>query len=296
MNSRLNLSKSRLNPLSFHFVVSVLAIYQSGYNRVIVFFKLRTIINPCEIIVITKYTLRPRVLGAPYPTTLMIFFLVLQLSSSQSIDGRCLWRCSWSSAGRRSPEVLTCTVMDICASVNRKLNHIEPVVYYYCCVNALRQFMQVNPWYLRSDYSKPHPHLFHSPWIETKYAPRIIHMVRALLWCFCVSADFILKDCFILAEEIWRLTLYLCMAKSMMMTSSNENISALLSLCVGNSPVTMNCPHKGKWPGALMFSLNCAWINGWVNNLESGDLRRHRAQYDVIVMMDNRSYESMRSS
>ena len=33
-----------------------------------------------------------------------------------------------------------------------------------------------------------------------------------------------------------------------------------------------------------MFSLICAWINGWVNNRKAGDLRRHRAHYDVIVM------------
>ena len=35
---------------------------------------------------------------------------------------------------------------------------------------------------------------------------------------------------------------------------------------------------------ALMFSLICARINGWVNNRETGDLRRHHAHYDVIVM------------
>ena len=33
-----------------------------------------------------------------------------------------------------------------------------------------------------------------------------------------------------------------------------------------------------------MFTLICARINGWVNNLESGDLRRYRTHYDVIVM------------
>ena len=33
-----------------------------------------------------------------------------------------------------------------------------------------------------------------------------------------------------------------------------------------------------------MFSLICARINGWVNNVEAGDLRRHRVHYDVIVM------------
>ena len=35
-----------------------------------------------------------------------------------------------------------------------------------------------------------------------------------------------------------------------------------------------NSPHKDQLRGALMFSLICAWINGWVNNREAGDLRR----------------------
>ena len=48
------------------------------------------------------------------------------------------------------------------------------------------------------------------------------------------------------------------------------------------SPV--NSPHKGQWRGTLIFSLICARINGWVNNGEAGDLRRHRDHYDVIVM------------
>ena len=39
----------------------------------------------------------------------------------------------------------------------------------------------------------------------------------------------------------------------------------------------VNSPHKGQGPGALMFSLICAWMNGWVNSREAGDLRRHRA-------------------
>ena len=42
--------------------------------------------------------------------------------------------------------------------------------------------------------------------------------------------------------------------------------------------------HKGLWRGALMFSSSCAPINGWVNTGEDGDLRRHCAHYDVIVM------------
>ena len=46
----------------------------------------------------------------------------------------------------------------------------------------------------------------------------------------------------------------------------------------------VNFPHKGQWRGALLFSLIWAWINGWVNNHKGGDLRRHRAHYDVTVM------------
>ena len=45
-----------------------------------------------------------------------------------------------------------------------------------------------------------------------------------------------------------------------------------------------NSPHKGQWRGAWLFSLICARINGWANNGEAGDLRRHRAHYDVTVM------------
>ena len=51
---------------------------------------------------------------------------------------------------------------------------------------------------------------------------------------------------------------------------------------IHRSPV--NFPHKGQWRGALMFTLICARMNGWVNNREAGDLRRYRVHYDVIVM------------
>ena len=66
-----------------------------------------------------------------------------------------------------------------------------------------------------------------------------------------------------------------------------EPFPALLALCAGNSPVPVNSPHKGQWRGALMFSLIFAWVNDWVNNRETGDLRRHRDHYDVNVMEMN---------
>ena len=73
----------------------------------------------------------------------------------------------------------------------------------------------------------------------------------------------------------------------LMMTSLHRNIFRVTGhLCgeIHRSPV--NSPHKGQWRGALMFSLICVWINGWVNNREAGDLRRYRAHYGVIVMLE----------
>ena len=54
----------------------------------------------------------------------------------------------------------------------------------------------------------------------------------------------------------------------------------------------VNSPHKGLWRGALMFTLICARINGWVNNREAGDLRhiacslwRHRNEETPSVQL-----------
>ena len=63
-----------------------------------------------------------------------------------------------------------------------------------------------------------------------------------------------------------------------------ENQRNMMTLSNGNI-FRVNSPHKGQWRRALIFSLICAWINGWVNNREAGDLRRHRANDDVTVMI-----------
>ena len=71
-----------------------------------------------------------------------------------------------------------------------------------------------------------------------------------------------------------------------MMTSSYGNIFRDTGhLCGGihRSPVN----NKGQWRGALMSSLIYAWLNGWLNKDETGDLRRHRAHYDVTVIGKN---------
>ena len=75
-----------------------------------------------------------------------------------------------------------------------------------------------------------------------------------------------------------------------LMTSSNGNISALLSLCVENSPVTGKFPSQRPVTRSLMFSFICVWINAWVNNREAGDLRRQRVHYDVMYLQTKRCY------
>ena len=53
---------------------------------------------------------------------------------------------------------------------------------------------------------------------------------------------------------------------------------------IHRSPV--NSAHKGQWRGTLMFLLICAWINGWVNNREAGDLRRYRARNVTVTLSE----------
>ena len=49
----------------------------------------------------------------------------------------------------------------------------------------------------------------------------------------------------------------------------------------------VNSPYNDQWRGALIFSLICAWTYGWVNNRDAGDLRRHRAYNNDIVMVND---------
>ena len=60
---------------------------------------------------------------------------------------------------------------------------------------------------------------------------------------------------------------------------------------IHRSPV--NSPLIVQWRGALMFSLICTRINGWVNNRGAGDLRRHCTHYDVTVMISSNPVQSL---
>ena len=63
-----------------------------------------------------------------------------------------------------------------------------------------------------------------------------------------------------------------------------ETFFALLALCEGNPPVTGGFPSQRPVTRSFDLSLICAWTNGWANNRDARDLRRHRVQYGVAVM------------
>ena len=70
-----------------------------------------------------------------------------------------------------------------------------------------------------------------------------------------------------------------------MMTSSNGNIFRVTGPSFGEFTGPGEFPTQGQWRGALLFSLIRVWVNGWINNREAGDLRRHRGHYDVNAML-----------
>ena len=86
--------------------------------------------------------------------------------------------------------------------------------------------------------------------------------------------------------NVWRVRFYKMHLSVNRMTSTYGNISRVTGLlCVEfTGHRWIHSPHIGQWRGALMFSLTCAWIHGWVNNCEAGDLWHNPAHYDVTAM------------
>ena len=78
------------------------------------------------------------------------------------------------------------------------------------------------------------------------------------------------------------LLLFVILHKKYMMASSNG--SALLTLCAGTSLVTSEYPSQRPVMRSFYVSFDLRWTNGWLNNWDAGDLSRHRAHYDVIIM------------
>ena len=152
-------------------------------------------------------------------------------------------------------------------------------------------------------YVVPRPRCINSPRFTQRDPHRCLG--QSLLWHieagtkwppFCrrhFKVDFLESRCMAWSNDglvCWRICASPCLNElnndcSTWWRHQMETFSALLAICAGNSPETGEFPHEGQWRGgALIFSLICVWINGWVNNREAGDLRRYRAHYDVSVM------------
>ena len=128
-----------------------------------------------------------------------------------------------------------------------------------------------------------------APWTKANYSqhprqcqmPGSISNLRPTVNLRCLGYDYVMQKKTTIA-----------IAKGMQlgaivytMTSSNGNIFRVAGhLCGEFTGPPVNSPHNGQWRRALMYHLICAWINGWVNNSEAGDLRHHHAHYNVIVM------------
>ena len=63
-----------------------------------------------------------------------------------------------------------------------------------------------------------------------------------------------------------------------------KTFSALLAICAGYSPVPGEFPAQRSVMRSFHVFFDLRPNKGGVKNGEAGDLRRHRAHYDVIVM------------
>ena len=86
------------------------------------------------------------------------------------------------------------------------------------------------------------------------------------------------------SSEVWTIGLCLGLVHGKWWRHRMETFSALLALCAGNSPVTGEFPAQRPVTRSFDVFFDLRLKNGWVNNRQAGDLRRHRSHYDVIVM------------
>ena len=79
------------------------------------------------------------------------------------------------------------------------------------------------------------------------------------------------------------------------MTSSNGNIFRVTGPLCGEVTRDLWIPRTKASDAELgCFILSAPWINGWVNNGDAGDLRRHHAHYYVIVMSSRNEWRMQR--
>ena len=118
-----------------------------------------------------------------------------------------------------------------------------------------------------------------------KYIYPMVHFViKGLIFSKILAND---TQSLARKDEIWSV---FCEFKvkvplQLMMTSSNGNIFRVTGRLCGEFTGDRWIPLTTASDAELWcFFFIRAWINDWVNTREAGDLRRHRAHYDVIMM------------
>ena len=71
--------------------------------------------------------------------------------------------------------------------------------------------------------------------------------------------------------------------KISMWISAIAHVKIISHVLIKNNSITSHIPSYRITQGDMQIVR--AWINGWVNTSDAGDLRRYRTHYDVIVMI-----------
>ena len=110
--------------------------------------------------------------------------------------------------------------------------------------------------------------------VQTHFEPKIMAKIHIADLIMVIRYS---TDIFAISERQWESCKHT--APCTIMTSSNEHIFRVTSPFVRGIHLTKASDAEHR---------NILWyaprINGWVNNREAGELRRHRAHYDVILM------------
>ena len=118
-----------------------------------------------------------------------------------------------------------------------------------------------------------------------KYHVTLDHVIMALnCIAFC---KFLLNLEISMITNRCPLSEILCMITFVTFHDLNGNIFHVTDLCADIWPVNSEFPSQRPVTWNFNVFFICPWINGSVNNCETGDLRCHCTHYDVTVMLTN---------
>ena len=119
-------------------------------------------------------------------------------------------------------------------------------------------------------------------------------------WCLCIKTrclSWLFHDSSVSLATSWRLKSSSSAPRRFVQQLAQVTAKRPTSLALCEESIHMtkyhhcrNCIHD-----VMIFLWSAYWMNGWVNNREAGDLRRHRAHYDVIVMVYVIGYRCLNS-